>query len=133
MTCRGFWDVAALSRNTIGLSPTVRDRMGKSARMRVTSSAPSARSFVTDIVSSPPLSFPLAVLVLDPQLLADALVALLLELVGQLLPARLHDTPADHHVDEIRGDVVQDPLVVGDEEHAEVRPDELLDPHGHGL
>src|SRR5215218_4502909 len=133
MTRRGFWEVAALSRKTIGLFPTVRERMGKSPRMRATSSAPSARSFVTDIAPSPPLRFLFAVLLLDPELLADALVALLLELLGQLLPARLHDTPADHDVDEVRRDVVQDPLVMGDEEHAEVRPDQLFDPCGHGL
>src|SRR6266511_5634307 len=102
--------------------------MGKSARIRATSSAPPARSFVTDIVPSPPLRFLLAVLLLDPELLAVALVYLLLELVGQLLPARLHDTPADHDVDEIRRDVVHDPLIVADEEHAQARPDELLDP-----
>src|SRR3990170_6779549 len=104
MTCRGFWEVAALSRNTMGLSPTVRERMGKSARIRATSSAPFARSLVTAIALPPPLGRGLGVL-LDTELLPDALVALGLELVGQLLAAGLHDTPVDHDVDEIGRDV----------------------------
>src|SRR3954453_5523125 len=50
--------------------------------------------------------------------LADGLVALALEALHELLAA-LHDDPAvEHHVDELRPDVVEDALVVGDDQPA---------------
>ena len=44
----------------------------------------------------------------------------------ELRPSFFHDTPVDEHVHEIGGDVVEDPLVVGDHQGAHLRPDELL-------
>jgi hypothetical protein len=42
------------------------------------------------------------------------------ELHRELLGPVLHDAAVDHHVDGVRDDVVQEPLVVGDDERAEV-------------
>ena len=70
---------------------------------------------------------------LEPQLGTDALVALGLELVRQLRPASLHDTPLHHHVDRVGRDVVQHALVVRDQEHTESGPDELVDALGDQL
>src|SRR5215212_1323297 len=124
MTCTGFCDVAAESRYTIGLpSGIVRSRIGKSARIRARSSGSVLRSCVT---AMPP---PGSVLRLRRRLaeVADPLVALLLELLRELAAAGLHDTSVHHHVDVVRRAVVQDPLVVRDEQHAEVRADQLRD------
>ena len=45
---------------------------------------------------------------------ADPVVALVLELFGQLARAALGDDAVDHHVDVVGLDVVEDALVVGD-------------------
>src|SRR5437667_1219128 len=50
----------------------------------------------------------------------DPVVTLGLELVRQLGASRLDDAAVDQHVDELRLDVVQDPLVVRDQEHPEI-------------
>src|SRR6478609_6471746 len=50
-----------------------------------------------------------------------AVVALVLETLGELRPTLLGDPPCNHHVDEVGVDVAQDAGVVGDEQHAEVR------------
>src|SRR5918994_4012325 len=110
----------------MGLPWLVRSRIGKSALIRSASSVPVPPCCVTATVCLLRRRVRLA----QTELLADTLVALLLELVGQLLPAGLHDTPADHHVNEVGRDVVQDPLVVGDEQDPEVGPDQLRDTPG---
>ena len=51
----------------------------------------------------------------------------------ELGAALLDDTPVDEHVDEVRLDVVEDPLVVGDHERAHVGADELLHAAGDDL
>src|SRR5512143_2874590 len=50
----------------------------------------------------------------------DPHVTLRLQLVRQLRPARLDDPAVDENVDELRLDVVEDPLVVRDQQHAQV-------------
>ena len=52
--------------------------------------------------------------------LREALVAVLLELVGQLRAAGLDDAAADEHVHELRLDVAQDAGVVRDQQDAAV-------------
>src|SRR3990172_1851037 len=51
----------------------------------------------------------------------DGAVALLLESQGEVPAAGLEDAAAGQDVDDVRLDVVQQALVVGDDEHAEVR------------
>src|ERR671918_430694 len=68
-----------------------------------------------------------------PSVCAEALVALGLELVGQLRAALLHDTPIDEDVHEIGLDVVEDPLVMRDHERAGLLADELADALGDRL
>src|SRR5207244_4515389 len=51
------------------------------------------------------------------ELFADPVVALLLELLGELLAARAHDAPLREDVDEVRHEVVQEPLIVRDQDH----------------
>src|SRR5512133_1894942 len=51
-------------------------------------------------------------------LLPDPAVALLLELLDQLGAALLDDPPVVEDVDRVRLDQVQDPPVVGDDQHA---------------
>src|SRR5258705_527305 len=61
------------------------------------------------------------------QLFADEVVALRLELRGELAPAGAHDAPVDEDVNEVRGDVPQDALVVRDEQDAHIRCAKRLD------
>ncbi len=65
-------------------------------------------------------------------LLAHPLVALVLELARELGPAALDHATVQHDVDEVRLDVAQDPLVVGDDQDAKVRAAHLLDRVGDG-
>src|SRR5512143_1953831 len=51
---------------------------------------------------------------------SDPHVALRLQLVCQLRAARLDDPAVDENVDELRLDVIEDPLVVRDQQHAQV-------------
>src|SRR5439155_26167146 len=112
ITCRGFWLVFELSRYTRGLPLTSRCRIGKSSRIRSTSSG--RVMFAT--------SFP------AQEFLPKPFVALRFELVRELGAAGEHDPAVHHHVDPVGGDVAQDPLVVGDEKHSQVRPDQRLHP-----
>src|SRR5437762_9463134 len=103
--------------------------MGKSLRTRSTSSDSSRRSITRAMASTLPLRSwsllraleRLVDLLLERELLADPFVPLHLEFLGQLRSSRLHDASTDHHVDVFGGDVVQDSLVVGDDEHPELR------------
>src|SRR5215208_2937220 len=61
------------------------------------------------------------------ELLAHPVVALLLQLLGELLAARGHKPAIEHDVDVIRLDVPQDPLVVRDDDRRELRPSQLVD------
>src|SRR4051812_119257 len=63
--------------------------------------------------------------------LADPVVALLLELQRQLGAARLDDPSVHQHVDEVRLDVIQDPLVVRDQEHPQIRSRQRVHALGH--
>src|SRR5436190_615780 len=63
---------------------------------------------------------------------ADPAVALLLELLDDLGTALLDDPPFVHDVHEVGLDEVQDPLVVGDDQDAHLRPGEAVDAFGHG-
>ena len=56
----------------------------------------------------------------------ECLVALGLELVGELRAAVGDDTPVDEDVHEVRRDVVEDALVVRDHERARLGADELV-------
>src|SRR6185295_5732790 len=51
---------------------------------------------------------------------SDPVIALGLKLVRQFGASRFDDAAVDQHVDELRLDVVQDPLVVRDQEHPEI-------------
>src|SRR5262249_59103162 len=55
-------------------------------------------------------------------LLPTAVIPLTLALLDQLGPAVLHDPAAEEDVDELRLDVVEDPLVVGDHQDAGAMP-----------
>src|SRR5579875_1848854 len=57
-------------------------------------------------------------------------VASTLDLNRQFWPARAHEPPFGKHVHVMRLHVVQDALVVGDDENAEVRPGNGVDPLG---
>src|SRR5687768_1568 len=106
MTAAGFCDVFALSRYTSGRSPAMRrSRIGKSFRILVTSYVAGCATVMT--VSSR-LGGRLHVLV----------VALGLELVGELAPAPLGDPSGDEHVHEVGLDVLQDPRVVRDQQQS---------------
>src|SRR3954447_23540128 len=53
-------------------------------------------------------------------LLADPAVAALLELLDELRAALLDDPALEHHMDEVRLDHMQDPLIVGDDQDTEL-------------
>ena len=55
------------------------------------------------------------------------IVALFFELQGQILAAAELDPAAHHDVHVIGHDVVEQPLVMGDQEHAEIRPAQRVD------
>ena len=57
-------------------------------------------------------------------------VALLLEPQRELLAARLDDAALGQHVDDVGLDVVEQALVVGDEQHAQVRAELRVDALG---
>ena len=65
------------------------------------------------------------------RLLLEPGVALLLELERHLLAAGADDAPVDQHVDEVRNDVVQQPLVVRDDQHRALGAAQLVDALGH--
>src|SRR5215207_9021407 len=67
------------------------------------------------------------------ELLAHPVVALLFQIVGELLATRGHEPPVKHHVDPVRLDVPQNPLVVGDDDRRELRPSQLVDTTRHYL
>src|SRR5438876_10112293 len=85
ITWRGFWLVAALSRYTTGLPRRVCERIGKSARMRATSSEAVWGLTVTATGLRPP----------RVQRIAYEVVTLRLELSGELGTARADD-PSVH-------------------------------------
>ena len=60
----------------------------------------------------------------------DRAVALVLEAERQVLAAALDDPALGEDVDDVRGDVVQQPLVVGDQQDAEVRVEHRVDALG---
>ena len=60
----------------------------------------------------------------------DRAVALVLEPQRQILAAALDDPALGEDVDESGRDVVQQPLVVGDQQHAEVRVEHRVDALG---
>src|SRR5829696_6779438 len=91
------------------------------------SSSPSSWMVLSSGISS---TLPLA-LGAGAELLAHPLVALVLELLGQLLAAAGHDPPVEHDVDVIRLDVPQYPLVVRDDDRREARPAQLVDALGN--
>src|SRR5215203_1945025 len=67
------------------------------------------------------------------ELLAHPVVALLFQIVGELLAARGHQPAVQHHVDPVRLDVPEYPLVVGDDDRRELRPLHLVDTLRHDL
>src|SRR5215218_8543004 len=67
---------------------------------------------------------------LQPVLAEDRAVALLLEAQRQLLAAGRHDPPRREHVDEVGLDVVEQPLVVGDQQDTHVRVELRVDALG---
>src|SRR5918998_5816234 len=85
-------------------------------------SSPSSWMVLSSGIPSPPLA-----LGAGAELLAHPVVAPVLELVGELLAARGHQPAVEHDVNPIRLDVPQDPLVVRDDDRAELRPTQLVD------
>src|SRR5215208_416447 len=67
------------------------------------------------------------------ELLAHPVIALLFQIVGELLATRGHEPPVQHHVDPVRLDVPEYPLVVGDDDRRELRPLHLVDTLRHDL
>src|SRR3712207_6733997 len=67
------------------------------------------------------------------ELLAHPVVALLLQLLGELLAARGHQPTVEHDVDVVRLDVPQDPLIVRDDYRRELGSPQLVDPPRHDL
>ena len=59
------------------------------------------------------------------------IVALGLQLKGQLLPTGADDAPVEEDVDEMRLHIAEYALVVGDQQHRSVGPRQLVDPAGH--
>src|ERR687895_1365671 len=103
----------------------VRDRMGKS--LRISAGSIPFRLTIARLIlrSASTVTLSLVGVGLDPQLGPEPLVSLLLELLGQLGPARLDDPSTDQHMDVVGLHVVQDPLVVGDEQQPQVGAAEL--------
>src|SRR5712692_3213405 len=111
MTWRGFWLVFELSRYTSGLPCTCRSRIGKSLRIRSTSSAAGLPSRTLDIAitllkENGSLFVP-CLARLQTELLAQPFVSFPLELWGQLGAAREHDPALHHDVDRVGGDVIE--------------------------
>src|SRR5215204_197623 len=67
------------------------------------------------------------------ELLAHPVVALLFQIVGELLAARGHQPAVQHHMDPVRLDVPEYPLVVGDDNRRELGPLHLVDTLRHDL
>src|SRR5215208_711021 len=84
------------------------------------------------ILSSLPL-VPYLALRARAELLAHPVVALLFQIVSELLAARGHEPAVEHDVDVIRLDVPQDPLVVRDDDRGELGPAQLVDAPGDDL
>src|SRR5215218_2244105 len=89
------------------------------------SSSPSCWMVLSSGIPSPPVA-PLA-LGAGAELLAHPVVALVLELLGELLAARGDDPAVEHDVYPIRFNVSEYPLVVRDDDRAELRPAHLVD------
>src|SRR5688572_20167450 len=111
ITTWGFSDVAAESRYTNGRPCTMRCRVGKSLRI-------SSTSTLTGLASSNARG-QCRSRVLGPGRF-ELLVTLGFQGFGQVRAAGLDDPAAHHHVDLVGGDVVEDPRVVRDQQHAEV-------------
>ena len=60
--------------------------------------------------------------------LANPIVAVFFEVERKVGSARFDDPPIEHDVDEVRFDVIQQALVMGDDKHAKVRTGEGVDP-----
>src|SRR5882757_2768263 len=122
ITWRGRCEVAPESRYTSGLSSrTVRDRIGKSARSLATSSVAMFRLTLTGLATSSSVT--------SRSLLGagggggaagEAHVAVLLQLVGQFRATGLDDPATGEHVHPVRGDVLEDPGVVSDQQYPDV-------------
>src|ERR1700716_3720212 len=110
ITCRGFWLVAALSRYTSGFPRTVCARIGKSLRIRATSSGAGLSAGLLTVTA-------IALRLPRVKGFAHELITLRLELGRKLGAAGPHDAPVHQHVDEVRVHVSQNSLVVRDEEH----------------
>src|SRR5947207_12656606 len=67
---------------------------------------------------------------LEARLAEDRAVALVLEPQGKILAAALHDPALGQDMDDIRGDVVEQALVMGDQEHAELGVEHRIDALG---
>src|SRR5919202_5698700 len=89
------------------------------------SSSPSCWIVLSSGIPTPPV----ASLALSggAELLPHPVVALVLELVGQLLGPRGHDPPVEHDVYVVGLDVPQDPLVVRDYYRTELASPQLVD------
>src|SRR5918998_4154712 len=84
-------------------------------------SSPSSWIVLSSGIPSPPLA-----LGAGAELLAHPVVALVLELLGELLAARGHQPAVEHDVNPIRLYVPEDPLVVRDDYRGELRPAQLV-------
>src|SRR6478735_1089387 len=144
MTTRGFWLVDAESRYTSGCPLISCSRIGKSRRSAYGSSVRTG-SDVSVIAVGARLAGGLhglevgagrclgheqcliGQLGLVAVLAQDRAVAFILEAKGEVLPARGDDPALREDVDEIRRDVVQQALVVGDEQDTEVRVEHRVD------
>ena len=64
-------------------------------------------------------------------LLAQPVVAFLFQMQSQFWAAGLDDTPFHHDVDEVRLDLIEDPLVVCDHQDPQIRTTQRIDAFGH--
>src|ERR687897_1096887 len=91
-------------------------------------SSPSSWMVLSSGIPSPPLA-----LGAGAELLPHPVVAPVLELVGELPAARGHQPAVEHNVYPIRLNVPEDPLVVRDDDRAELRLAQLVDAPGDDL
>src|SRR6188768_3616400 len=144
MTTFGFWLLDAESRYTSRWPLISWSRIGKSARRACASKARVAVVVSMAIGRPAALAADLHGLGLEigtlgheeglvrrihgqSGLAQDRAVALVLEPEGEVLAAGLDDAALGQDVDDVGLDVVQQALVVGDEEHAEVRVEHRVD------
>src|SRR5919201_6370261 len=111
---------AEISRTISSSRPLRVRKIGSNSSWKPNRYSPIAVAWASSGVSS--------VLATDHRLLFDTVgcVAVALQLVRDLGPAGAGDAALHEHVDDVRLDVVQEPRVVRDHEHAHLRPCQVV-------